>query len=210
MGHRPPRRGFTLLEVMISVSILALALIVLIQTQGMAALMTEEADHILVATQLANEKLTEVRVLVEQEGFQTSDVHEEGDFDDFGDEALNIEFEALDDYHWEYLVTEVDLDLAGDLAGSMNNLMDTVAPPGAPEGSAAAAGAAIPDLGAYGISEDTLIQMLQPFLREVRVRVWWGDDLEEAEEIGNEVVITTHVINPRPSIIPQGQPPGTK
>ena len=38
--------------------------------------------------------------------------------------------------------------------------------------------------------------MLGPYIREVRVRVWWGDDADKAEELGDEVIITAHVVNP--------------
>lgn len=186
-----PRRGFTLLEVMLAVGILAVALVILVETQSTAAQMTFEADRIVAATQLAQEKLAEVRLLVEREGFSEADVHEEGDFDDFGDDAVNAEFADLDDYHYEFLITQVDLGLAGDLTATANNLAGNLA-----GDSAALPADAIPDLGSFGISEDMIAQMLEPFMREARVRVWWGDDLEEAEENGNEVVLTTHIINP--------------
>ena len=41
-----------------------------------------------------------------------------------------------------------------------------------------------------------LTEMLAPFIREVRVVVWWGDSMDEAEERGDQVVLTGHVINP--------------
>ena len=51
------------------------------------------------------------------------------------------------------------------------------------------------NLGAL-MSGDAITQMLGPYIREVRVRVWWGEDSDEAEELGNEVVLTGHVVNP--------------
>ena len=194
------RRGFTLLEVMIATGILVVSLVILVETQATAAQMTIESDRIMVATQLAQEKLAEVRLLIEREGFQTADVHEQGDFDDFGDEVLNLQFEdALDDFHWEYLIHEVDLEVAGDLMGSVNSLAEAYGMEGGlgGGGSAAAAGGGM-DLGAMSsfLSPDMITNALDPFVREVRVRVWWGEDLDEAEELGNEVVITQHVANP--------------
>jgi hypothetical protein len=41
-----------------------------------------------------------------------------------------------------------------------------------------------------------IAEFLGPYVREVRVRVWWGEDSESSEEDGSEVVLTTHVINP--------------
>lgn len=197
---RRARAGFTMLEVMIALSLLTLSLFILIQAQSSAVIMTDEADRILNASQLAQEKLAEVRFLVENEGFQDGDVWEEGDFDDFGDEAVSLEFSELEDYHWEYLVTEVDLETATNLSATMNNLAGSLSAPGQPPPQ-------MPNLSQFGISEDTIADMLNPFLREVKVRVWWGEDLEEAEEIGNQVVITTHLINPHGNMLGAGGVP---
>ncbi|MCB9665916.1 MAG: hypothetical protein H6732_17555 [Alphaproteobacteria bacterium] len=172
---------------MIAVGILLMSLVILVGAQTSAIEMTVEADRLLVATQLAQDKLAEVRVQVESEGFQLADVHEEGDFDDFGDEALNLELESLEDYHWEYLVTEIDLRFAGGLQGAVGNLT------GALGISSEAIPGGIPDLGALGIGEELITQQISPCVRELVIRVWWGDDLEEAEELGNQVVLTQHV-----------------
>ncbi len=186
-----PRRGFTLLEVMIATAILATALVILTQTQATAVQATLEAERIQIATELAREKLAEVVILTEREGFpQGGDLHDRGDFSDFGDEVLNLQFgDKLDEYQWEYLVHEIDLELATDLMGTINSL-------GGAYGGANGVGADQMDvpgggLGAVSglISPEMITNLLDPFLREVRVRVWWGDDQEEAEERGNEVVL---------------------
>lgn len=202
MTRRRATAGFTLLEVMMAIAILVVALGILVSAQATAVQATQEADRILVATQLAQDKLSEVVVQVEHEGFQTADVHDQGDFDDFGDEALDLELATLDEYHWEILVTEVDIQFAGGLSGAVGNLagsmgFDTTQLPGG----------GLPDLSAFGISEESIAQYLQPFVREVKVRVWWGDDLDEAEELGNEVILTRHVIDKDASFISSGAPP---
>jgi general secretion pathway protein I len=192
------RRGFTLLEVMIALSILVVSLIILLETQTTAVMMTIESERILTASQLAQDKLAEVRFLVENEGFQDGDVYEDGDFDDFGDEALDVEFAELSSYHFEYLVTEIDLGLGGDIAGAMGNMQDSFGGGGADDGSTSDAPMS---MGGLPVSEDMITEMLNPFIREVRVRVWWGEDQEEAEEFGNEVVITTFVIQPNANLL---------
>jgi len=180
MGHQ--RRGFSLLEVMVALSILTTSMVIMVQIQAGAARQTSMADEIIVATQLAQEKLTEVRLLVEKEGFQTRDVTEKGDFDDFGDEALNLEFEELERFHWEYLITEVDLGLGSDL-GEVSSALG---------GAENASGTSDADmLGSMpGVSGDMVTQMIEPYVREVRVQVWWGENQDEAEEYGNEVTLT--------------------
>jgi hypothetical protein len=44
--------------------------------------------------------------------------------------------------------------------------------------------------------------MLGMYIREVRVRVWWGKNAKEAEELKDQVILVTHVINPTGQIVP--------
>ena len=55
-------------------------------------------------------------------------------------------------------------------------------------------------LGAL-LSPEMLSQMLSPYIREVRVRVYWAGDSREAEENGTEIILTTHVINPSGELV---------
>jgi prepilin-type N-terminal cleavage/methylation domain-containing protein len=197
------RAGFTLMEVMVAIGILVVSLSILVQSQGAAALMTEEAERILIATQLAQEKLAEVQFLVENEGFQSEDVFEEGEFDDFGDEVVDAEFQALDQYHYEFLVTELDLEAMGDVMGNLQNMVGGAAG-GASGGNSASITQAMSALP-IAITPEMIGQVLDPFIREVKVRVWWGKDADEAEEEGDEVVITTHMIQPHANML-QGLP----
>lgn len=194
---RRARRGFTLMEVMLATVILVGALAVLVELQATSAQATMEADRIIVGTQLAQEKLTEVRMMVENEGFPEDDVSEKGEFDDFGTDALNVEFQDLEDYHWEYLVSKVDLEAAGDLTSTANNMMESFG-----DASAGPPSQTLPDLSQFGVSSDMIAEMLDPFLREARVRVWWGtDDPDEADERGDLVVLTTHIIQPNANVL---------
>ncbi|MEQ1569376.1 MAG: prepilin-type N-terminal cleavage/methylation domain-containing protein [Myxococcota bacterium] len=188
------RRGFSLLEVMVALAILTVSLLILAQTQSSAVLLTTEAERIVTATELANMKLTEALIEVEKNGFQVSDESEEGDFSELGDDLLDVEFgEELEDYHWEYLVAEVDIEMLGDLATAAQSLPTTG---GEDEASASAAGSPLDGLSALGIGPDMISSFLGPYVREVRVRVWWGEDSKVAEEDGTEVVLVTHIINP--------------
>jgi prepilin-type N-terminal cleavage/methylation domain-containing protein len=60
MKRMRSQTGFTLLEVMASLSVLALALVVLLQTDGLNATRTLHAHRVLGAVQLAGEKMEEV------------------------------------------------------------------------------------------------------------------------------------------------------
>lgn len=202
--HMRARRGFSLLEVMVALAILTVSMILLAETQSSAVLLTNEAEKVIVASDLARMKMTEVLLEVERKGFQSSDMTEFGDFDDLGEDLLDVEFGSeLKDYHWEYLVSEVDIEMMGDLASAAQSL------PGIGGGAAggdaeveagAMGGDALGALGMLGIGPDIIGQFLGPYIREVRVRVWWGEDSEKAEEEGNEVILVTHLINPSAAV----------
>ena len=49
-----------------------------------------------------------------------------------------------------------------------------------------------PDLGDMGIDPSMITDHLSGFIREVRVRVWWGENEDE----NDQVELTTHIINP--------------
>ncbi len=193
------RRGFSLLEVMIALAILVVSLAILLETQGSAALVTRESERVITASDLAYAKLNEAILFVEEEGFQSSQVVESGDFDDFGDDATRMDVgDELEDYHWEYTVSEIDVQLAADIAGAAGQLQSSGVLGQAPEGapSLAALGQGGNPLASLGMSPDMISEMLTPYIREIRVRVWWGEDSERAAERGDEVIVVTHVVNP--------------
>jgi len=189
------RRGFSLLEVMISLAILVASLAILLETMTSAAIATQEAERIVTATQLAQEKMTEVQLLIEREGITQRDQTEAGDFDEFGDAELDLEFGAsLEDYHYEWSVAQVDIGLAGDIATMAEDFGGAGLTP-ATEGASGLEDQA-PDLATLGISNDMITDMLGRYIREVRVRVYWGEDADEAEKLGNEVILTSHLTDP--------------
>jgi prepilin-type N-terminal cleavage/methylation domain-containing protein len=193
------RRGFSLLEVMVALAILIGSVALLVESQSAAAIMTFEAERFITATDLAVSKMAEARLLVESEGFQVSDIEENGDFSDYGGDARGLDFDdQLDGYHWEYSIMEIDLALAGDVAGMMSELDGSGMMGGTEDSDMAAMGGgdAMSQFAAIGMSGEALTEMLAPYFREVRVRVWWGDSADESEEDGKEVVLTGHVINP--------------
>jgi prepilin-type N-terminal cleavage/methylation domain-containing protein len=197
------RHGFSLLEVMVALAILVTSMVMLMEVQSSSIKMTKAAETIITATNLAGEILTDVKLLVEQEGFGSDDIEEEGEFDDFGDDELDLEFsDAFKDYHWQYSVSEIEINISPDIAGLAESLGggDYFGEPNESYQDTNASNA--PDLGTLGVSQEMVSEMLAPFIREIRVRVWWGESSKQAEEDGDEVILTTHVINTGASIIP--------
>ena len=190
------RVGFTLLEVIIALGILAGALVVLVDNQAIAVLATQEADRLTLATNLAQEKMMEVQIILERQGFGEQDIEEDGDFEDFGAEEfrgdelhLGLTDDIYEDFKWAYTVRKIEMeipnlgDMAGDLAG--NGYF------GEDKASEVDVGGT-PDLGDMGIDPSMITDHLSGFIREVRVRVWWGDNEDE----NDQVELTTHIINP--------------
>lgn len=203
------RKGFSLLEVMVALAILTVSLVILAETQGSAVVLTNEAERMIMASDLAHLKLSEALLRVETDGFQIAEVYEMGDFDDLGDEALDMEFgPELEDYHWEYAITEIDIEMLGDIATMTQELDQALGPGTDGDGGVPAANNPMMDaLAAFGFGPEQITEMIGPFIREVRVRVWWGADSERAEEEGWEVVITTHAINPTGMMVPGAAAP---
>lgn len=74
------RRGFTLLEVMIALAILASALTILMGTMGNSQQQSVFSNDLTRATQLARSKMIDIEYEILEEGFQTNDQTLSGDF----------------------------------------------------------------------------------------------------------------------------------
>jgi len=205
------RRAFSLLEVMIASAILVvtMAVVVRIQTQSVTGAL--RAQKVVVGTNLAQEKMGEVLLLIEMEGIGTQDIYERGDFDDFGDEQRLDFGDELEDYHWEYWVEEIEFALSSDVMGFLGGMGgedDAGGGAGGPMGAMAGADAGATEamMSQLGLGQDQLTEQLGNFIRRVRIRVYWGEE-SEAEERGREVVITTHIISPEGAFRQMGGDP---
>jgi len=206
------RRAFTLLEIVISLAILSVSLMVLVESQSMSVLQTVDSQQILTANSLAEAKLAEVLLGLEMHGFTEADQGEEGSFESFGDDGTYgdvVDFEGeYDDYSYSWTVRQVEMEL-GDVAGTMEDLQQSgLLPQQSDEQKSAAeqSGMSASSLSSF-ISPDQINDMLSPWMREVRVVVWWGDDpgdLEADTECDRCVELTTHVFNPSGKVFGQG------
>lgn len=190
-------RGFNLIEITIALAILVLALSILVENQGFAAYMTRDAENIRLATMLAEEKLIEAQLQLELDGWTTSDVDEDGDFDDFGSEefrgsGVNLDYEdVLDDYKWAYTIRKIEMNMPADMGSMTEDLMGSGYLGDQSQNEDVQNNQM--DLGDIGISSDMITEYLSDYIREVRVMVWWHEDFEET---GDYVEILTHVVNP--------------
>lgn len=205
------RAGFTLLEVMVALGILSLSLIVMLETQASSVVLTAEARKISVATQLADEKLMEVMLTLEREGWTSQDIEEEGHFDDFGSEefrgeSLNLDLEdEYKDFHFAYTVRRIEMTLPGDVMGTAGELAQggywgEQSDEAQEQQASQSAGFDLSDIP--GFNPEQITEYLSNYIREVRVVVWWGENEDETDQ----VEITTHAINPSGIVATPDQP----
>ena len=103
MRRRPATRGFTLLEVVVSLAILAVSLVMLLTTNAASLNNTSRARDITVATLLARSKMIDIEQMLFDDGFQLGEQVEDGDFSDEGHKEIK----------WKATITQVELDLDG-------------------------------------------------------------------------------------------------
>jgi prepilin-type N-terminal cleavage/methylation domain-containing protein len=96
---RRPAGGFSLLEVMVALAILAMSLVVLVGITTDNVRNTQHAKMVTIATFLARAKMSEVEDLVLEEVFTENDQEEEGDFSD----------EGWPEIRWKTLIEKIEL-----------------------------------------------------------------------------------------------------
>jgi general secretion pathway protein I len=229
------RRGFTLLEVMISLAILAVALVAISNLNGGAVAMHAYSRRATEATLLLRGKMLDLEDELQKTGFSDFNDEKHGDFSD----------ENTPGYSWsaEILKPDVQLD-----PSQLLNLLGMGGPGGGKGTGSSAAGGAGAGLagaasmlasamgGAQGALQGlqggaasmlagplggllssqatTFIETLKKSVREIRLSVSWQDGKQKQEVTASQiVVILPETIGQDPTATkqptPGQQPPGT-
>jgi len=200
VSHARPARGFTLLEVMVAMGVLALGLVVAFEVVGGALQNHVRARDLQLATLLARGKLADLQAKFDQDGFRDFDESDDGSFD----------AEGHPEVRWEMRTVKPTVDLGAEgvikaLTGADGGLQGLLGmanaggQDGAPSGLAAllggAAGAApassttgapVPQSSGAGALAGPAMALIQQQLttlgeeikkgvREVRLTVSWPD-----------------------------------
>jgi general secretion pathway protein I len=230
------KRGFTLLEVMISLAILAVSLVALSGLNGGAVAMHAYGRKATQATLLLRGKMLDVEEDLQKNGFSDFDDEKHGDFTD----------DNAPDYAWsaEILKPDVRLDPAqllnligaggqgqsgqakgGNLAGAASALAGSLfggasgGPQPAPGQGGLASLVGGPLGGILQTQTTTFIETLKKSVREIRLSVSWADGKERRSVTASQIVVILPEsvgqtpATPAPQLpqvpqVPQQQPPG--
>ncbi len=225
-----PVRGFTLLEVMVALAVLALALTAASDVVGGALRNHVRARQLEVATMLARGRLAEAEAKFEEEGFRDFDQTEEGTFDDDGHpevtwkvEAIKPQLELGPDAVLKAL-TGVEGGVAGLLgidAKGQGKGADAGSAAGGPMTSLAGSPLAGAAVGMIQQQLTSLGEKLKSGVRELRLTVGWkdGKTTESFTVVTHLVVLTPGMqkrLNPQATgaaptgALPPGAPPGPR
>jgi general secretion pathway protein I len=217
------KRGFTLLEVMISLAILAVGLVAISSLNGGAVAMHAYGRRATEASLLLRGKMLDVEDELQKNGFSDFNDEKHGDFSDDG----------APEYAWsaEILKPDVQLDPAQllNLVGGGTQGQGTQGQPtsgagaiasmllggqGAasiPGGGAAAALLAGPLGGMMQTQAKTFIETLKKSVREIRLSVSWPDGKERRGVSASQIVVILpeSVGQAQTTPVPQIPPPGS-
>lgn len=162
MNRRRSETGFTLLEVMVALAILALALTVVSQAQQASMRQVLRAKMMTVATLLARGKMVELEDDLFKKGFSDFEEEEKGDFDE----------EGFRDYQWTLRIEKIELPqtidptAVADAAGS-----------GSGSGSAAGPTTGVGMLGGQMLGKqfEMFRNVLEQAIRRVSLKVHWKE-----------------------------------
>lgn len=173
-----PARGFTLLEVMISIGILGVALLAIGDLNGGAVRMHVYSKQLTVATQLARGKLLDVQQLLRKDGLSDFSKDYHGTFDDDGQP----------DYRWRALVIKPEIDV--DPTRIMDMISGGLGIPGGdgksggapqPGGMANPLAAGGPLAGILDGQVKAMTEAIKQSVREIKLTVSWKGSKGEAE-----------------------------
>lgn len=160
------QKGFTLLEVMVALAILAGGMVVMLQVQTRSIEMAQEAHFLTLSSQLARAKMYDCETDLMKRGFSIGDYDEEGDFSE----------EGFDTFFWECHAYPMDIPAPGS---------DDIASSGGDSDVDTSMG-----MGMIAPFMENLGNALKDSIRELVVIVRWKN-----ENVMDEMRLTTHVID---------------
>lgn len=183
--------GFTLLEVVIALAIMAVTIGALLEAQVSSLAAAGRSRDVTIATLLARSKMIDIEQKLFDEGFSVGDVEEQGNFGD----------EEQAEFTWKYRVMEIELDLSSIMSMASDGA-DSAAVEGAAAGAAGAGAGSM--LGPLGGSIEPFMQEVGKSVRVIDLTVSWPDG-KGTRSMSVRALISKEDL----SLNPEGVPTGT-
>ena len=166
MSQRTRAAGFSLLEVMVAIAILALSMGVIMEIEGHAIVKTNDAKAYTVATLLARGKILDVQQELEEDGYGDFMKVLDGDFEE----------EGFPDFRWAARVRKVEIPIPGSMPGEA--------------GGRTAEGSGGMALGSLTPMLQSFSKVFEDAVREIEVQVLWSEGPYE-----QHVSVVTHIVS---------------
>lgn len=171
MSSTGNRRGFSLLEVLVAVAIMAISFLAITEYQGQAMSRVRRTQNLTVATMLLREKMAEVLLEIQKEYKQQKvfpeDKNESGTFDD-----------PFQSFRWEWQARKVAVPMPKGVADDEE---------GGEEGDKGEGGESPPQ-GLQQILFKMVNDQIKDAIREVKTKVIWEENGKE-----KNIEVTTHI-----------------
>lgn len=155
-------RGFTIIEVMLAMAILAIAMTTLLGTQSRSVVQNDHARQLVVASQLAHDQMLAIQTRLMKDGFQVDTETDRGTFRE----------REYRDFRWEAIIEPIDLEPEELSSQLQEQLLGTSDDEGTLSGSSAI-NAQLPSM--LGMVTMMIQNMIEQRIRRVTLAVKWED-----------------------------------
>jgi general secretion pathway protein I len=202
MSRRPAHssRGFTLLETVVALAILAMALMAIFDLNAGAVSNHAYTKKLTVATLLARSKMTDLEQQLHDKGFSSDDDEESGDFSEEGWSQFKWRARILapktQGVSPQQLIGAIfNVPMGGEAGGEggLGDLVQSMLPPGATQsgtGVDQALGAMGPMAGMMQTQFTQMVDQITKSVREVHLTVSWRDGTQV-----ESFDLVTHVVS---------------
>ncbi len=169
--------GFSLLEVLIAMAVLAISLLMILRTLDNGILVSRYQETEVIAATLARHKMAELELQFEKDGFGDSEKETCGHFA----EELEIDVDDFDGYDYCWTLKKVELPLPMEMLGG---------------GDGGGEGGGLPLPG--GLDPKAAADQLSRAVRVLRLTIQWKQD-----QVPQKFDVVTHFVNlSQASVIP--------
>jgi general secretion pathway protein I len=197
---RNRNRGFTLLETVVALAILALALMAIFDMNSGAVANHVYTKHLTVASLLARSKMTDLEQKLYDEGFPTDDEEESGDFSEEGWPGFKWRAKIIapktDGVSPDQLIGAIFNLPIGDMGGDLGGLSSLFGGAGGKDDKGGSSGP-VPAAGGLGgmagMAQPMFAQMVDQLtkaIREVHLTVTWKEG-----KLVESMDVVTHVVS---------------